>query len=131
MVAPWLCWFVLLPQLNNRYMVWAAGFSALFVGVDVGLTLLGLIVSVIGWAGIAVILCWQGGDRALALLVRPLAPHLGWALMVCAAVYLWSAAWVGKRREHEPAASRDDEPTALAVPLTSAAATDEPTHATP
>lgn len=91
MVTPWLCWFVLITQLNNRYMVWASGFSALLVGVGMGMTLLGIIVSIIGWAGIAVIMCWSGGDPALARNLRPLTPHLAWPLFLAAAIYLWVA----------------------------------------
>jgi hypothetical protein len=90
-VAPWLCWFVLLPQMNNRYMIWAAGFSALFVAVGLGMTLLGAIVAVVGWLGIARTMCESGGDPDLARLINPLTPHLAWLLMLAAAIYLYVA----------------------------------------
>jgi hypothetical protein len=89
--APWLCWFVLLTQLNNRYMIWAAGLSGLMAGVGLGMSLLGIIVSIIGWCGIAQIMCWSGGDPYLASWTRPVTPHLAWALMLAAAIYLYVA----------------------------------------
>lgn len=59
LVAPWLVWFAFLTQLNNRYMIWAAGFSALLVGVSWGMALLGLVITTIGWLAVNDILHWS------------------------------------------------------------------------
>ncbi|HVT91129.1 MAG TPA: hypothetical protein VHD56_19910 [Tepidisphaeraceae bacterium] len=107
-IAPWICWFVLLTQLNNRYMVWAAAFSALLPAVSWGMTALGAIVSYIGWMGIAVILCWDGGDMALARRVRPLTPHMIWPLLLAAGIYLWMV--IAPRRRQQRLSKSDSTP---------------------
>ncbi|HEY7088417.1 MAG TPA: hypothetical protein VH518_10035 [Tepidisphaeraceae bacterium] len=52
MVAPWLCFYLLLPQMHGRYGVWAAGAAALLAAIGVGPALLGLLVSIIACMGI-------------------------------------------------------------------------------
>jgi hypothetical protein len=90
MATPMLCAFVLLPQLNDRYIVWAAGLSALLVAVNPGLAILGLIISCVGYVGMAQLMWskyepshdWTREFTALNV-------HLGWILILGAAVYLY------------------------------------------
>lgn len=92
-VTPWLCFFVILTQMNNRYLMWAAGFSALLAGVDLGMALLGCIVSLIGWTAIA-----AGMNTHLSLgepehirMFQALTPHLAWVLILAMLIYLYVA----------------------------------------
>jgi hypothetical protein len=110
MVAPWLCWFLVLLQLNNRYLVFASGFSALLPAVGFGPTLLGIIVSIIGYAGIS---DYTGGpgNPMLARLFQSFEPHIAWLLLLIAAIYLYLA--IAPRRrlwsQNLPALRRADE----------------------
>ncbi len=90
MATPMLCAFVLLPQLNDRYIVWAAGLSALLVAVNPGLTILGLLISCIGYIGMAELM-WYKYDRGHPWQAEftSLNVDLGWILILCAAVYLY------------------------------------------
>jgi hypothetical protein len=98
-VAPWICSFVLLTQLNNRYLVWAAGMSALLAGVGVGMTLLGVIVTLVCWIGMIQLQYAKFSmGPELAPTLAPLSPHLGWMLTLAAAVYLYVALVPGPRR---------------------------------
>lgn len=97
-VAPWLLSFVLLTQLNNRYLVWAAGMSALLPAVGLGMTLLGIIVSILAWIGMAQLQYTRFTvDPGMAQLIDPLSPHVGWMLTLAAAVYLYVAIVPGSR----------------------------------
>jgi hypothetical protein len=99
MVVPWVCMFALLTQLNNRYLIWAAGFSALLAGVGVGMSVLGLILSVISCMGMAQIMYTYNGAYArnfpdtqqMKQYMDTLNPNLGWLVLVIAAVYLYVA----------------------------------------
>ncbi len=89
LVAPWLCWFCLLTQLNNRYLIWAAGFSGLLVGVSWGMMLVGAVVSFIGWLAIEDILHWDGGDLRTTRMLNFINPGMIWPLMFLAVIYLY------------------------------------------
>jgi hypothetical protein len=99
MVVPWVCMFALLTQLNNRYLIWAAGFSALLAGISVGLSVLGLMLSVISCMGMAQIMYTYNGTYARSFpdaqqmkqYMDALNPNLGWLVLVIAAIYLYVA----------------------------------------
>jgi hypothetical protein len=90
-VAPWLCFFVVLTQMNDRYLMWAAGFSALLAGVDLGMVLLGCVVMVIGHASIAALmnLHLSLGTREHIAMSNAITPHLAWPLLLAMAIYLY------------------------------------------
>lgn len=97
MVTPMLCAFVFLPQLNDRYIVWAAGLSALLAGVNVGLTFVGIIISCVGWVGMnelmynhARSLRYSTGTlEAWLPQFTAMQTHLGWILILAALIYLY------------------------------------------
>jgi hypothetical protein len=91
LVAPWLCWFCLLTQLNNRYLIWAAGLSGLLVGVNWGMVLLGCVVTLIGWLGIDDILHWSGGDPDMSRILSVINQQMIFPLLILAAIYLFVA----------------------------------------
>jgi hypothetical protein len=90
MATPWICSFALLTQLNNRYLVWAAGMSALLPAVGVGMTLLGIVISFLAWEGVAQLM-YNKYDLAsnIAQTLNPLQTNLGWLLLLAAAIYLY------------------------------------------
>jgi hypothetical protein len=98
LVTPWLCWFALLTQLNNRYLIWAAGFSGLLVGVSWGMTLLGVITSVIGWLAINDILHWSGGHPQTTRMLNVINSQMIWPILLLAAIYLYMAVAPRSRR---------------------------------
>jgi hypothetical protein len=60
MATPWLVMFAFLPQMHERYLVWAAVFTALAAGVSLGSTLLHLMVTFI--ACLPMLLSMPGSD---------------------------------------------------------------------
>jgi hypothetical protein len=91
--AAMLCAFVVLPQLNDRYIVWAAGLSALLAGVDVGLTLIGVIISIIGWIGMTELSYTHNNESGtlqdwIPLFTR-MQVHPGWIMIIAAMIYLY------------------------------------------
>lgn len=106
MVTPMLCAFVILPQLNDRYIVWAAGLSALLAGVNVGLTLIGMIISWVGWIGMNQLMyghAREGGYSTGTLeawlpQLTAMQTHLGWILILAALVYLYMIFSPARRR---------------------------------
>jgi hypothetical protein len=109
-VAPWVCSFALLTQLNNRYMVWAAGMSALLAGVSVGMTLLGILMSIVAWAGIAQIMYSSApyANQDMTDLLAPLPPHVGWVVLLMACAYLYVAVMPGVARRARTRSSTED-----------------------
>lgn len=105
LVTPWLCWFAVLTQLNNRYLIWAAGFSGLLVGVSWGMTLLGVMTSIIGWLAINDILHWSGGNPQTTRMLNAINSQMIWPILLLAAIYLYIA--VAPRRKY-PLDSRTD-----------------------
>ncbi len=106
-ITPWICSFVILTQLNNRYLIWAAGLSALLPAVGVGMTLLGIIVSIACWIGMAQLQYAKFPvDPGMSQYLAPLSPHIGWAIALAAAVYLYVAV-MPRRREMLPIAAEE------------------------
>lgn len=87
-VAPWLCMFVLLTQLNNRYLVWAAALSALFAGVNVGMTLLGIVLSFVCMTGVAQIASTSASYRPM---FQATFPGIAWLVILAAGIHLYLA----------------------------------------
>jgi hypothetical protein len=92
-ITPWLCFFTLLTQMNNRYIMWAAGFSALLAGVNLGMALLGCVVTAISYAAIASVmnLHLSLGTPQDIRMFNAITPHLAWALVLAMVIYLYVA----------------------------------------
>src|SRR5207253_2134445 len=92
LVTPWLLMFALLPQMHERYLVYAAAVSVLAAGVDLGLTLLHLLVTAIATVMIAQGMLLKKPDFAPAWLrfVNGTHPDVGWLVLLCAAIFLYA-----------------------------------------
>lgn len=91
MAAPWVLFYLLMPQMHGRYLLWGAAMAALLAGVDLGMLLIGAIVMGIGFLNIVYnqyyyIPSW---DPKNLNNIQVVMPHLGWALIVAAGVYLY------------------------------------------
>jgi hypothetical protein len=104
MAAPWLLFFMVLTQMHGRYCIWAAGLSALLAGIDLGMAMLGVVVSIIGMLGMIENQLLFSRDWWPGLLdfTQQVDPGLGWVLLVASGVYLYCAiapqprAWISK-----------------------------------
>jgi hypothetical protein len=105
--AAMLCAFVVLPQLNDRYVVWAAGLSALLAGVDIGLTLIGVVISIIGWIGMTELSYTHNNESGVLQdwipIFTRMQVHLGWIMIIAALIYLYMI--FAPRNRRLPAAS--------------------------
>jgi hypothetical protein len=99
MVAPWLLFFVILTQMHGRYTVWAGGLSALLAAESVGLSLLGVIVSIAGVLGMAEnqLVFRPNWSPETTRILRELDPALGWVLVLIAAIWLYVVVTPGRR----------------------------------
>ena len=99
MIAPWLCMFVLLPQMNNRYLVWAAGLTALLPAVSCGMTLLGVFISILCCMGVAEIMYRYHPtvNPAMTRFLGGFQPDMAWVLALLAGIFLYVAITPGRR----------------------------------
>jgi hypothetical protein len=93
MVAPWLLFLMILTQMHGRYLVWAAGVSALLAGVGPGMAMLGILVSLVSWWGMVEnqLLFARHWSSATLSFLQGCDPDLGWLLLLCAWIYLYMA----------------------------------------
>jgi hypothetical protein len=99
--APWVLFFALLAQMNNRYLVWGAALSAaLMTGVSFGMTLLGLLLSLCCLSMMADIMYrfHAGVDPAMEHFLHPLHPAIGWMVLLSAAIILYMSLAPGRRQ---------------------------------
>jgi hypothetical protein len=91
--APWLAFFVILTQMNNRYLMWPAGFASLMIGVDLGMTLLGGALIAICYTAIAggMNIHLASGTPQHIRMFQSVTPHLAWAVMLILAINLYVA----------------------------------------
>jgi hypothetical protein len=97
MVAPWVCFPLLLTQMHGRYLVWGAAMSALLAALGVGPALLGLLVSLIALMGIVQnqYLFVPDYDPETLRSIQALDPHIGWATLLVAAILVYLAVTPG------------------------------------
>lgn len=94
MAAPWVIAYCLMTQMHGRYLIWGAAMSALLAGTSVGMALLGISIGFLAWFGMAYNqFYWSPGwDRPHYAMLQLLIPHLGWMLLLAAAIYLYFGA---------------------------------------
>jgi hypothetical protein len=92
-VTPWVCFFMLLPQMHGRYLMWAAGLSALLAGVSAGMTILGILISCVSWMNIAAnqYASQPQYDPSGLRTLQALDPHVGWMVLLIMGIFLWTA----------------------------------------
>jgi hypothetical protein len=91
MVAPWLLCFLILTQMHGRYTIWATAMAALLAGSGIGMALLGVILSLIAWLGIAqnqLLFVPRWSVDTLALM-RRLDPAVGFVLLMIGAILVY------------------------------------------
>lgn len=87
--APWLMMYAVMVQMHERYLMYAAAFSAILVGVSFGMTLLHLLLTFMSAAAM-----WHVMDRRgtylpeVAQIIQPMFPGAGWMTLMIAAVFL-------------------------------------------
>jgi hypothetical protein len=93
LTAPWVLAFTLLPQMHERYLVWAAIVSATAVRVSLNLALLHVAVTVLATADILRPLVSQDPTFAPVLLrlLRTVTPGSGWLLLAVAVAYVYES----------------------------------------
>jgi hypothetical protein len=92
-VLPWAMCFALLTQMHERYLVWAACLSALWVAAGVGMTLVHLLLTGLAFVMIAQSLTegHAGAFPAFDPLLRATAGGLSWLVLLVAGLALFGA----------------------------------------
>jgi hypothetical protein len=95
MVAPWVLMYALLPQMQNRYSVWAAAFAAATAAFSVDGFMLYLLLNVINFLDTALDMNFFSPNSPTAQkylnLLLPLFPGLSWMVLLLAGIYLYLA----------------------------------------
>lgn len=90
--VPWLLMFALMPQMHERYLVWAAVLLCVGFGLSVGEGLLSFPVIYLAWANMANVMVHNHRDWLFTTrLIRPMMPHGAWAVLMLALIYLYLA----------------------------------------
>ena len=97
--------FALLPQMHERYLVFAAGISAIAIGANLGMGVLHLLITAIAWTAMLTPPSLRGQHPAWLADWYPtlmkLHPMAGsFLVLLCAAIFLYLAA-VPRRRLSE------------------------------
>ena len=93
LTAPWVVLFAVLPQMHERYLLWAAAVSATCIAVSIGWGLMHVVVTAISTSMILRMLLvlhpllTPGLNKVLA----SLHPGVAWAVLLCAGIYLYAA----------------------------------------
>jgi hypothetical protein len=110
LVAPWVFFFLLLPQMNCRYLFWGAALTALLPGASYLLTGFGLIICAANVSMMATVMYYYSaqdhGWRFFKTL-ESLHPYSAWAILLIAAAYL--AIGMRIKREKVPRAISETE----------------------
>lgn len=93
LTAPWVVLFAVLPQMHERYLLWAAAISATCVAVGLGWGLLHLVLTAISTSMILGPLLMMHPQQApgVSKVIASLHPGAGWAVLLCAGIYLYAA----------------------------------------
>jgi hypothetical protein len=95
LAAPWLLFFAVLPQMHERYLLWAAALSAAGVAVGwrlgIGMFLMYLVISGVSLGQMAEVMLRRDPTFAPAWLdfLHRSRPDLGWVILFAAGVYLY------------------------------------------
>jgi hypothetical protein len=94
LTAPWVLMFTLLPQMHERYLMWAAAVCGVAVASSLGMSLMHLVI--IGLSVISISPDLLNRDPnflpPLFRFIQPMSPGIGWMLLLAAAIYLFVAA---------------------------------------
>ncbi len=98
--APWIVFFAVLTQMHQRYLLWGAGFSAATVALGPGFLLLHLLLTTIAWSQEAADMLGRTGyrDSTIYSIIHGWSPGIGWAVLLCAAIFVYIAVTPGPKR---------------------------------
>jgi hypothetical protein len=103
--APWILMFTLLTQMNDRYFLWAAAATATTIAISLGWGLLHVVISAIATSMILRTMLTFGKRNPeyprLTHTLLGLHPGISWAVVLCAAIFLYCAVAPGRRRAAE------------------------------
>ncbi len=102
MVAPWILMFTLLPQMQARYLLWGAVFSAATASFSVEGLLLYLLLAAISVADTAVFMFQTSREPSKFVetwrpLLNPIFPGLAWGVLLLAGIWVCLAVKPGQR----------------------------------
>ncbi len=99
-VAPWVLFFAVNLQMHERYLLWGATLSAMTVAISPGFALLHLLITFIGWSQEALNMARHvDQDGGSYHVIMGWTPGMGWALMLCAAIYLYVGVMPERKRK--------------------------------
>jgi hypothetical protein len=89
--VPWLLMFAIMPQLHERYLIWAAVVLSAGFGLSLGQGLLAVVVMFFAWVNMLPAMLHRDHNfmpDALQM-ARGMQPGAGWAVLLLGAVYLY------------------------------------------
>jgi len=102
LTAPWVLMFALLPQMIDRYLVWAVATSAAVAAISMRGLLLHAALTVLAWMMMSLWMFQHARQAAMSQawlkLVAGAYPDIGWAVITLAAVSLYLAIAPDRRR---------------------------------
>jgi hypothetical protein len=98
--APWIVFFAVLTQMHQRYLLWGAAMTAATVALGPGFLLLHLLITTIAWSQEAADMLGRSGfrDSTVFKIISGWTPGIGWALLLCAAIFVYVAVTPGTKR---------------------------------
>jgi hypothetical protein len=115
LVAPWVMFFVLLPQLHSRYLIWGASLAGVWVVLGWEMFALAAILHLLNWMMIGYFLMhghrryWLEGARFF----DGAYPDAAWAVITIAVILMYLV--IPKRRRRAVVADPPDSSTAIAA----------------
>jgi len=93
LVAPWVTFFALTPQMHERYLLWGAAFTCVAVAVSMGWTLMHLLVMALALLMTLASTLPSDPNFAPMLLrfTRGAIPGIGWMTLLVAMIFLYGA----------------------------------------
>jgi len=91
MAAPWLIFACVLPQMHERYLIWAAALSAMAGGVGVGMTLVHMLITGVAWMAMASSMLSGSDHPQLVVFMAGTQPGIAWLVMLLTAIWLFNA----------------------------------------
>jgi len=106
MVAPWVLMFTLLPQMQARYLLWAAVFSAAAASFSIEGLLLCILLSAINVIDTSLFMFKMGYGTSFFETYGPwfipFFPGISWAVLLIAGIWLYLALKPGRRLSSKP-----------------------------
>jgi hypothetical protein len=101
LIAPWVLLFAILPQMHERFLIWAAAISAAALAVSVGWALMHVLMTALSTLMILHYLLQAHANVAPNALqkIAPTHPGLGWMILLIAAMWLYAAFFPRERRK--------------------------------